>query len=256
MKHDDELWLNAGVDGELDAPHSVELQARLRSDPAFKAAWEARSALSAAIRSQASYHLPPQALRDRLARQIAEPQAGTPVIAAPLPSRRWWLGAAGAAVAASLATGLGLRMRWGAPSTDDRLQHLAQQAVAGHARAMLVDGLIEVASSDQHTVRPWLSAKLGFATLVPELSAQGFELLGARRDLIDGQTVAVLVYRRRQHLVSVFVWPQTGEHATATRQERGFNVVQLAHGGAAYSLVSDLNARELGDLAELLRTHG
>jgi anti-sigma factor RsiW len=94
---------------------------------------------------------------------------------------------------------------------------------------------------------------------VPDLSAHGFELAGARRDVIDGQVVAVLVYRRRQHAISAFVRPATVDpidRPTRRRSVRGFNVVELTHGGMGYWIVSDLNARDLGDFTELLVAGG
>lgn len=265
MKPAEELWLNAGLDGELDVEQSLQLQARLAADPAFKAAWQRRQALAEAIRAGASYHRAPPALVERLARALAanaqtDTQIDTQAKNGPAaPARRRWLRrlagfsgvAIGGAVLASGLAGVSLGLLW--ERRREPGEALAADAVAGHTRALLADRLIEVASADQHQVRPWLSARLSFATAVPDLSAQGFELLGARRDLLDGQMVAALVYRRRQHLISAFVRPQRGEQAARLHRVRGFNVIEQAHAGMGCWLVSDLNAQELGDFAELLR---
>jgi len=134
----------------------------------------------------------------------------------------------------------------------------ASEAVSAHTRALLVDHPIEVASSDQHTVRPWLSARLNFVPPVVDFASQGYVLLGARRDVLAGETAAALVYRHGAHVVSVFVQPARGRQAAAGPAEsvpaviRGFNVVQRTRGGMAFCLVSDLNPRELEALAELL----
>jgi anti-sigma factor RsiW len=131
----------------------------------------------------------------------------------------------------------------------------ASEAVSAHTRALLVDHPIEVASSDQHTVRPWLSARLNFVPPVVDLAAQGYPLLGARRDVLSGETAAALVYRHGAHVISVFVRPAepgAAASAEATRVVRGFNVVERTQGGLAFCFVSDLNAHELLALADLL----
>jgi anti-sigma factor RsiW len=131
----------------------------------------------------------------------------------------------------------------------------ASEAVSAHTRALLVDHPIEVASSDQHTVRPWLSARLNFVPPVVDLAAQGYPLLGARRDVLSGQTAAALVYRHGAHVISVFVRPaEVGavDGAEATRVVRGFNVIERTQGGLAFCFVSDANPHELGALADLV----
>ena len=257
----DELLLNAGIDGELDAERSMQLQARIANDPAFKAAWERQGALKAAIRAGATPYKAPAALRARLMHAISqdgkitgeEIKAPTMVVP-PRTQRRSWMLAAGSAVAASLATVLVMRLDPLSFSgrSDDRSQRSLDDAVTGHARALLAQRLVEVESSNQHTVRPWLSTRLSFSPTVPDLSAHGFDLVGARRDLLDGQTCAVLIYTRRQHFLSVFVVPADAQRTSRLQVVRGFNVIDLAHAGMAYWLVSDLNVKELGDFAELL----
>jgi anti-sigma factor RsiW len=131
----------------------------------------------------------------------------------------------------------------------------ASEAVSAHTRALLVDHPIEVASSDQHTVRPWLSARLNFVPPVVDLAAQGYPLLGARRDVLSGQTAAALVYRHGAHVISVFVRPvgaAAADGAEATRVVRGFNVIERAQGGLAFCFVSDANPHELRALADLV----
>ena len=123
---------------------------------------------------------------------------------------------------------------------------------------MLVGQPIEVASSDQHTVRPWLSARLNFVPPIVDLAPQGFALIGARRDVISGEIAAALVYRHGAHFVSVFIQPLPAgsggpDDGTTLRVVRGFNVVELRHAAMAWRLVSDMNAGEMQQFAELLR---
>ena len=131
----------------------------------------------------------------------------------------------------------------------------ASEAVSAHTRALLVDHPIEVASSDQHTVRPWLSARLNFVPPVVDLVAQGYPLIGARRDVLAGQTAAALVYRHGAHVISVFVRPaepNAPADVEATRVVRGFNVIERTRGGLAFCFVSDVNPRDLQALADLV----
>ncbi|MGC2520358.1 MAG: anti-sigma factor, partial [Burkholderiales bacterium] len=135
------------------------------------------------------------------------------------------------------------------PGEEERL---AQDVLASHVRSTLGNHLIDVASSDQHTVKPWLSGKLNFSPPVMDLSGQGFELAGGRLDYVAERPVAVLVYKRRQHVVDVFVWPAAGDSARRSASQRGFNLVHFARGGMNYWAVSDLDANELADFAQLL----
>jgi anti-sigma factor RsiW len=131
----------------------------------------------------------------------------------------------------------------------------ASEAVSAHTRALLVDHPIEVASSDQHTVRPWLSARLNFVPPVVDLADQGYPLVGARRDVLSGETAAALVYRHGAHVISVFVRPAgvgAPAGAEATRVVRGFNVIERTQGGLAFCFVSDANPHELMVLADLV----
>jgi anti-sigma factor RsiW len=127
--------------------------------------------------------------------------------------------------------------------------------LASHVRATLGNRLSDVASSDQHTVKPWLSARLAFSPPVTDLSAYGFELQGGRLDYVGGQPVAVLVYQRRLHLIDVFVWPAHGQGAEQMLTRDGFNIERFARAGMSFWLVSDLGRNELNDFARLLAEH-
>jgi anti-sigma factor RsiW len=110
---------------------------------------------------------------------------------------------------------------------------LVAETVANHARATLSDRSIDVASSDQHTVKPWLSARLDYSPPVRDFSADGLSLVGGRLDYLDGHPVATLVYKYREHTIDVFVRPVVaGKPASVPKATtvRGFNV---AHGTAA-----------------------
>jgi anti-sigma factor RsiW len=251
--------LHAYIDGELDPVKSLELEAHLAENPSARAACERLRGMSAAIRDKADYHAAPAWLEARVRAAIP---AGPENVSA-----RWWRwvkpagsfaaaadwlrpAASFAAVAlVTWAVALGT-MR---PSQDERI---TQEVLASHVRATLSNRSYDVASSDQHTVKPWLSARLAFSPPVADLSASGFELVGGRLDYIGAQPVAVLVYKRRQHLIDVFVWPAEAQKTEQTLARDGFNIERFARNGMGFWVVSDLNRNELDDFVRLLAEQG
>jgi anti-sigma factor RsiW len=199
--------------------------------------------LAAAIRDQADYHRAPASLREEVL--AALPHEDEP---APRPAWRFWL-AQGAALAGVAFLTWAATFAYLRPSEDEGR---AEDILAAHVRATLEHRLIEVASSDQHTVKPWLSARLPYSPPVPDLSAQGFQLAGARLDRARGQPVAVLVYQRRQHVIDAYVWPARGGVKAAEFTHDGFHLARFAAGEMAFWVVSDLNRNELKDFADLL----
>ena len=199
--------------------------------------------VSAAIREKANYHRAPDSL-------AADVLAALPAELAPRPRTSWrfWL-AQGAAFAGVAILTFAVTVTWLRPGEDER--H-AEDILAAHVRATLGQHLIDVASSDQHTVKPWLSARLPYSPPVADLSAQGYELAGARIDRAGGQRVAVLVYKRRQHTIDAYVWPARESVGGVELSRDGFQLERFAANGWAWWLVSDLNKNELDDLARLL----
>jgi len=236
--------LNAYVDGELDPAKSLEVEAHLGANPAARAACERLRGMSAAIRDQADYYSAPAALAARLRESV-------PAAPAKAPGRAWrwgWLKPAAALATVAAVTWIAALFTL-RPGEEQRI---AQEALSAHVRATLADRLIDVASSDQHTVKPWMSARLDFSPPVTDLSGQGFELAGGRLDYVGGRSVAVLVYKRRKHVIDVFVWPSSADAIARTTTREGFNVEHFARSGMSFWLVSDLNRNELSDLADLL----
>ncbi len=119
--------------------------------------------------------------------------------------------------------------------------------VAGH--------LVDVESSDQHTVKPWFEGKLDFAPSVPDLTEQGFVLVGGRLDYLDDRPAAALVYRRRKHVINLFIWRSDNGADAPTRvvNRQGFHLLGWTRGGLTYWAVSDLNERELNEFVRLVQ---
>jgi anti-sigma factor RsiW len=141
--------------------------------------------------------------------------------------------------------------------TDAGVDRMADAVVASHIRSLMADHLIDVKSSDQHTVKPWFNGKLALSPPVPDLAAAGFPLIGGRLDYVDDHPVAALVYRRQQHVINVLVSAAAkgGKDARpAPAAERGYNLLRFTQDGMDFWIVSDLNTAELGDFAARLKT--
>lgn len=242
--------LDAYDDGELDAAAAKRLEEHLTECPDCLQAEEQLSALRRAVRKHASYYPAPEALRERLA-SILESR-DRPHWRRAVTMRWWQLGAvlSATATASVLCTLLVLS---GAPPRGE--EKLADELVASHVRSLMQDHLLDVASTDQHAVKPWFAGKLDYSPPVRDLSAAGFPLLGGRLDYVHDRPVAVLVYQRRQHRINVYVWPERGgalprSHAMT---RNGYNAVGWVASGMVFWAVSDLNAAELAQLENLSR---
>jgi anti-sigma factor RsiW len=131
---------------------------------------------------------------------------------------------------------------------------LAQEVLSSHLRSLIGAHLVDIPSSDQHTVKPWFNGKLNFAPDVRDFARQGFPLLGGRIEYIDDQPVAALIYQRRQHLINLFMWPASSSSSGYSEmKKRGYNLVSWTQEGMTCWLVSDVQASELEQLAQLYR---
>ena len=139
-------------------------------------------------------------------------------------------------------------------AVDDNLM---QQVAASHARALVANHLVDVVSSDQHTVKPWFAGKIDYSPRVSDFAAEGFELTGGRLDYLNDRVVAALVYKRRLHVIDAYVWPtKAADSSPARRSRQGINGLEWTHDGMRYYLVSDIELNELAELARLMRSRG
>ncbi len=207
----------------------------------------------------------PKMLLDRVRAGLAVEAAAQD--AAPVPAHvgeAWWAGIAGRlsqgfqpylrqAAVVLAACIVCIAGTWWWVHGADTHNALARDVLAAHMRALLQDNAVQIASLDTHTVKPWFAGRLEFSPVVKDLSAEGFALAGGRLDYVGGRRVAALVYQRRLHRVSVFIWPAGGDPAppSATRLD-GYNLVSWQRTGMTFWAVSDLNEGELRELQALL----
>ena len=236
--------LPAYLDGELDVLAHMALETHLRDCAACTLELRRQQALSRAIKTRATYHGAPPALRDNIqARFTAEP-----------PKRRVIRRAGALAALSALAAVLILSVTLVAPRFNSD-QRLVDEVVADHVRSVMVAHLMDVASTDQHTVKPWFAGKLDFSPPVNNFAAQGFPLVGGRLDVLDGHAVAALIYQRRKHHINVFVWPASDRplHGEQQLTREGFHLIHFVNSAMNYWIISDLDQTELQQFAALLR---
>jgi len=231
------ILIHALADGELDAVHAREVETHLADCPRCAAQLRGIGDMKNALSSGELRYTAPPRLRQRIEAALPQPRAS---------DRRAVLKgfAMGSAMSALAATGLmAIVLR------NDAEQRIASDVVSAHLRSLQAGHLTDVLSSDQHTVKPWFNGRLDVAPPVIDLTAQGFTLIGGRLDTIDGRAVGAIVYRRRTHVINLFVAQSaTAEsHAATIETVQGFHIRRWSDRGLNYWAVSDLATEELAD---------
>ncbi len=258
---DARILMHGHLDGELDLAADLEVQRHIEQCTRCASEYAAMRAMRTRLKDETFRFEAPAALKERIRRAL--PAAPSSRTASPranaYPSRRgtWTPRAIRFAVPMAIGAVLALAIapRTIGPSLDQRL---AGEVVASHVRSLMAAHLMDVASTDQHTVKPWFNGKLDFSPPVSDFAKDGFPLVGGRLDYIDGRPVAALVYQHGKHVINVFMWPAAGEATSAERieTEHGYHVEQLVVAGMNCWVVSDLNPQELDKLAELIQAKG
>ena len=239
---DDELLLNAYLDGELDASAALAIERRLASEADFDAAHERLAALRSAVGAAVPKDVASDALRRKIAALAAAPAPAQPARARTFDWRQM---AASVLVAGALASGgTWLAVRQDAGGASD-----IGSIVAEHRRALLAASPVDVESSDRHTVKPWFDAKLALSPQVIDLAQAGFPLAGGRVEAVGGKLVPAMVYRRREHIVSLVAIPRSGASdeagAAASATQDGYMVLGWHGHDFDYYAVSDIAADDL-----------
>ncbi len=232
-----EVMLHALIDDELDAGHAREIETHAASCARCAAQLASYRDLRQALRGGNLRHTAPASLRRSIDHAVPSPVAT---------DRRtllkgFALGSLLSAAAAASVTLVVLR--------EDRDQRILSEAISAHLRSLQADHLTDVLSTDQHTVKPWFNGRTDLAPPVIDLAAKGFTLIGGRLDFIDGKSVAVIVYRRRVHVINLFVTQGVGSSLQAPRMEtvQGFNIRRWTDQGLNMFAVSDINREELDE---------
>ncbi len=237
------LLLHALIDGELEAGLAREIEAHGANCTRCAAELRDYRQLHQAMAATALRYDAPADLRRRIEAALPAPRDS-------VASRRTLLkgfalgSALSAAVAASVVVFV-VRM--------EQDQRILGEVVSAHLRSLQADHLTDVQSSDQHTVKPWFNGRLDVAPPVVDLTSQGFTLLGGRLDYIDGRAVPTIVYRRRVHVINLFVTQATSAGRKVERVQ-GFNIRRWAWSDLEFWAISDIGADELQEFGEKLET--
>jgi anti-sigma factor RsiW len=241
-----EVLIHALLDGELDAGHAREVEAHLEICPRCAAQLDAYREMQQAMSAERLRYTAPAGLRRRIERALPSAPASMPARAA----SRWSM-LKGFAMGTALSTAIAASLVINVIGTDQD-QRVLGDVLSAHVRSLQGDHLTDVKTGDQHTVKPWFNGKLDLAPPVVDLTAQGFTLIGGRLDYVDGKAVASIVYRRRTHVINLFVAPGAGSESHGTKLDtmQGFNIRRWNAQGLEFFAVSDINAEELQEFVD------
>jgi len=243
------ILLHALIDGELDAGHAREVEAHIAGCASCTAELAAYRTMREAIASADLRYTAPASLRQRLDAALPKPSPAPVSNVTPLASRRSVLRgfALGSAVSALAATGL-----FAIVLRNDDQQLIESEIVSAHLRSLQPGHLIDVVSTDQHTVKPWFNGKLDVSPPVIDLTAKGFTLIGGRLDYVDARAIGAVVYKRRAHIINLFVAQTSSTARKPAKIEtiQGFNIRSWSDRGLNYWAVSDIGADELNEFGE------
>jgi anti-sigma factor RsiW len=248
-RDDIELLLHALADGELDAAAALDVERRIAADPDLARRYESAVAVKNAVES-----LPRPTVSDAFRSRIASLPGGRAEPASPRVrvERHTDRRALAASIIASVLVASSATYLITAPPSQNAAAALM---AADHRRSLLAASPVDVASSDRHTVKPWLASRIGVSPPAPDLAAQGFALLGGRVEVVGERAVPALVYRHREHLITLIAIPDPeGEtRAPESLAAGGFGLVHWSGNGFAYWAISDTEPAQLGAFAAAFR---
>lgn len=249
------LRVQAYFDGEADAAAAADIERHIETCPECQSLLQQLAQVRTLMRTKAPPITVSGALKARILSSLDQEPAA-PAFAgkrhkAPVGSRPFWIGVfsgvGGSAVAAALA------MLLIVPIHKDRLQ---SELVADHTRSLASSHLIEVVSTNQHTVKPWFAGRTDVSPVVADFAPQGYRLLGGRIDELEKRHVAVVVYQHGAHFINVFTWVTAAGALPADSTRNGYHLAFWQGGNLAYCAVSDTGWEELRGLENLLREEG
>jgi anti-sigma factor RsiW len=240
--------LHPHADGELDIPATLDLERHLEHCPDCAAAGDRLRDLRATLATAPYYKAPidlDRQIRAAIGLPTRAPQRNLRRILTPLAL------AAGLLLAAALPLVIA---RYRSSHADDPL---ARELAAAHVRSLMADHLLDVPSTDRHTVKPWFAGRLDFSPDVRDLADRGFPLAGGRLDYINGRPVAALVYRRGKHVINCFTWPAppgAPDTPPTVMSAQSYSIVHFTHAGLTTYAISDAAPYALQQFADAFRT--
>jgi anti-sigma factor RsiW len=249
-------------DGELDALAAADMEEHLAGCAECRSSLEELAAVRAALRRDLNFRPMPPELRARISAALDRDGAPVPVDDAPsagvLPftprpaargARPFWAGAFAGVGAAALAASLAFFLLV-TPGVDPLLDEL----VNAHVRSLMPAHLIDVESSDRHTVKPWFAGHVDVSPVVTDFTDRGYKLIGGRADYFAHQRAAAVIYQHGAHIINVFSWSQDGKRLPADATRNGYHLAFWRAGNLDYCAVSDTGWDELHALERLLNT--
>jgi anti-sigma factor RsiW len=248
------LRVQAYFDAQLDPLAADQIERHVEHCAECRGLLQDLQEVRAKLRRDLTFERAPAALQARISealdREIKRPQ-GLERARAPRRTRPFWLGAlsgfGGAAAAAVLAVFILMPARFD-PMLDD--------LVNAHVRSLMPDHLIDVASSERHTVKPWFAGHADVSPVVADFESQGYKLVGGRADYLDRQRAAVVIYQHGAHTINVFSWASDESPAAQSVTRNGYHLEFWKIGNLEYCAVSDTGWEELHGLVRLLKELG
>ena len=237
--------LHGYLDDEMDARGAAEFERHLEMCAECSAALDVERAMRNSLAKAQLYERAPTVLRNAVQTQI-DPTNVRSIRAAT--NWKWLAIAAMLLLAVSSAS-----LSWSLLRNREAARGFALAAVDAHLRSLQQGHLADVQSSDQHTVKPWFDGRIDFAPKVTDFANEGFPLLGGRLDVLNGRTVAALVYGRRKHVINVFVaQPEISRTLPGSGEVQGYHWLAWQSGGLEFIAVTDASVGDLEELRALL----
>ena len=251
MQCPESLRVQAEFDGELDAVSAAEVERHREHCTECRALHRDLAELHEALRRDLPFERAPSALQHRVMAALDDEDARAP---APKRTSAWrtrpfWIGLTSGLGTAAAAAALALSLFVTPATTTVTVNEL----LSGHVNSLLSNHLIDVASSDHHTVKPWFAGNTDVSPPVADFAAQGYSLVGGRVAYVDHQRAAVVVYRHGAHVINVFTWASAGKALPRTLTRDGYHLAFWTSGDLQYCAVSDTGWDELRSLVTLLQ---
>lgn len=243
--------LNAYVDGELAADEAAAVRDHLATCDDCAAQHTRLVEGTMRLKGALMRYEAPDVLKARIRASLSRPESeivATPQRVPFYRAVRWPTAIAAAAMVAVLSSAATLSLA----NRKSGAEAVQSELLASHIRSLMPGHLTDVASNDQHNVKPWFNGRVDMSPNVPRLDSLGFPLIGGRIDYINGRSVPVIVYTRRQHVINVYAWPSgTVSDKTVGASSHGYNLIRVPVNGEELWFVSDLNRAELDSFARL-----